>query len=265
MSYTFPWLSTLARRFEKYRFKSVTFHYCPLVPTTATGYVLLAYDGDAGDNFPASRFEAENLGVTARVSPWDATSLSIPANYLNRTLFVRGGDVPSGQDIKTFDCGTLYVFSTSSTYPSGDLYVDYEVELSMPCLEPNILGSVSSSGAAGVDLTHIWGTSYQEPDWTVSGHIPIYGISTTTDVAFKESFEGLMAVQYVGVDLASTATTSSTCAATKIYESPTAAATAMTAFYKIRAEPQQTMRIAVTGTSLTYCKAYFASGSYLDY
>lgn len=48
----FPWLSNIAINFDQYRFKRLTFHFKPAVPTITPGTVYLYIDPDVYDPQP---------------------------------------------------------------------------------------------------------------------------------------------------------------------------------------------------------------------
>jgi hypothetical protein len=144
-SSTFPWLSTIAPNFEKYRFKKLEFYYKPIVSGFATGgqkgKVIFSFDTDASDPSPTSKRQMENTIPHADSTPWSSFSLNLEPRIINRLTdahYVRSGGVPSGTDIKTYDIGTLYVGTQGMVVDSGkvgELRVRYVVDLLIPILE----------------------------------------------------------------------------------------------------------------------------------
>lgn len=44
---SFPWLSSIARSFDKYRLTNLQFKYVPVVPTTTVGDIAMVFIGDS--------------------------------------------------------------------------------------------------------------------------------------------------------------------------------------------------------------------------
>jgi len=143
---TFPWLSTIAKQYEKYCFKSLQFVYKPEVtqfnPTSsAVGKVMLSCDYDAADSPPASKQQVEDTDPHADCMPYEKMTLTLDPRECHKNSdakFVRPAGLPGGNDIKTYDCGNLYVSNQGQTGNGvnlGELHVVYTVELSVPILE----------------------------------------------------------------------------------------------------------------------------------
>lgn len=144
-SVTFPWLSTIAPNFEKYRFKMLEFYYKPIVSGFATagqkGKIIFSFDTDAADPSPTTKRQMENTIPHSDATPWESFSMRLQSSIINRMTdahYVRSGGVPSGTDIKTYDIGTLYVGTQGMVADSGkvgELRVRYSVDLLIPILE----------------------------------------------------------------------------------------------------------------------------------
>jgi hypothetical protein len=143
---TFPWLSTIAKQYEKYRFKSLRFIYKPEVtqfnPTSAAvGKVMMNCDYDASDAPPTSKQQVEDTKPHADCMPYEQLVLVLnpfEMHVNSDAKYVRPAGLPGGTDIKTYDCGNLYVSNqgqTANAVNLGELHVDYIVELSIPILE----------------------------------------------------------------------------------------------------------------------------------
>jgi hypothetical protein len=141
----FPWLSKKAQLYEKYQFKSLEFIYKPEVSSFATlgteGKVILSFDYDSSDAPPTSKQQAEDTDPSADDLPSKEICLKMRPADLHKNSdakFVRPAGLPGGSDIKTFDCGNLYV-STSGLAASsgtlGEIWVRYNCILSVPILE----------------------------------------------------------------------------------------------------------------------------------
>lgn len=145
----FPWLSSVANRFEKYRFRRLEIDYQPACSVTTVGTVMAAYDTDAADAPPTSKVQLMAYQNAARSAPWGRFSAKFPmVGQGNR--YTRRGGVPTNTDIKTYDVATLFV-ATSATAAAGqlgELYVDYEVELEVPQIQDTFLTAMLGSGLA---------------------------------------------------------------------------------------------------------------------
>jgi len=171
---TFPWLSTIAKQYEKYCFKSLQFVYKPEVtqfnPTSsAVGKVMLSCDYDAADPPPASKQQVEDTDPHADCMPYEKMTLILDPRECHKNSdakFVRPAGLPGGNDIKTYDCGNLYVSNQGQTGNGvnlGELHVVYTVELSVPILEsqtkaPNNLQVTSFQDTSAAITTN---TPYQ--------------------------------------------------------------------------------------------------------
>jgi hypothetical protein len=85
---TFPWLSTLAKQFEKYTVNSIEFYYKPLVSGFATngqsGKVMLSFDYDASDTLPSSKIQVEDTHPHADCMPYEECYLALSSRELNQ-------------------------------------------------------------------------------------------------------------------------------------------------------------------------------------
>jgi hypothetical protein len=143
-SQTFPWLSTLAQKFQEYTFKGVVFHYIPTsgsaVSSTnaALGTVMLQTSYRASDTNPASKVEMLNEYCASEAAPNETFAHPIecsPKENPFRTQYVRGGSVPAGDPIMLYDLGKTFLAVSgqqANDIVLGDLWVTYEVELRKP-------------------------------------------------------------------------------------------------------------------------------------
>jgi hypothetical protein len=153
---TFPWLSTIAKQYEKYCFRSLQFVYKPEVtqynPTSsALGKVMLSADYDASDSPPTSKQNVEDTDPHADGMPYEKISFFLDPAELHKNSdakFVRPGAQPLNTDIRIFDCANLYVSNQGQTGNGvnlGELHVIYTVELSVPILEGSSSASTNRS------------------------------------------------------------------------------------------------------------------------
>lgn len=141
---TFPWLSTIAKQFEKYTVNAIEFYYRPLVSGFATngqsGKIILSFDYDAADPLPSSKIQAEDTHPHADAMPYESVSLRLSPMLLNDSKdgkYVRPRGLPASADIKTYDGGLLAVSTQGCTNTSeiGELRVRYSIDLHVPVLE----------------------------------------------------------------------------------------------------------------------------------
>jgi hypothetical protein len=133
---TFPWLSVLARNFEKYRFRKLKFEFESAVSTVIPGMTMLTIDMDAKDDPPATKQVFMAYEGATRANVWQPHATIMPEQA--PALYVRNGPAPNASDLKTYDVGNCF-FGTSGEPDStiiGEIYVQYEVELHIPQLLP---------------------------------------------------------------------------------------------------------------------------------
>lgn len=132
----FPWLSGIARGFEKYRFTRLSFRFVPSNPTTAPGRFYAAVDYDYNDE-PASSLPTLMSNETASsASVWGEVNL----NCNMRTMFA-GHDYKYVSNTSRFSeteprltYGGFLMAAVSGTTGActWDLVVSYSVELISP-------------------------------------------------------------------------------------------------------------------------------------
>jgi hypothetical protein len=136
----FPWLSNIATNFERFKFHRLGFELLPAAPTNTEGRVYAAVDYDMDDAVAGSKAIMLANRTTVEGAVWDRLTLQCDASKLHQDLpwkyvSITGRD--SGVEPRTSYCGFLMVAYESSAYSyvKHDLYVTYDVELSVPQLE----------------------------------------------------------------------------------------------------------------------------------
>lgn len=141
---TFPWLTGVATRFEKYRFRSLTFKFVPSVSMNYGGALAICPIYDPSDVVPSTRREIYNTEGAVHSPIHQPVTLNIPAQRINKELYVREThrDLVDPGELRMSDLGYLCVTlfdvdeSLVSVYGAiiayGDIFVSYEVELLMP-------------------------------------------------------------------------------------------------------------------------------------
>jgi hypothetical protein len=178
LSASFPWLSQIANAYEKFCIKQIQYRYAPEAPTTVTGAVFLSPEYNPQDVAPVSKQETFQNEDTVRTVPWEPVVCKIPTKYLKvyNDYFVRPGNLPANQDLKTYDPLVLYVCTQGQANANllGEIWVDYQIELINP---QGNLNPVSGSGisTSGLAAAHIFAglTGY--------GYLTL-GVTTTTNV-----------------------------------------------------------------------------------
>jgi len=136
---TFPWLSTIAARYEKYRFRRLQFRYKTRTATTTVGSILMAPDYDPSDDAPASEAAVSAYEGCVEDSVWKTNIICAlkPSSLNGMTRFVRSGPI-GGEDLKLFDVANFYLCTVEEIGADaiGKLWVDYEVEFENPQIAP---------------------------------------------------------------------------------------------------------------------------------
>jgi hypothetical protein len=153
-SSTFPWLNTIAKNYEKYRFLELCFFYKPEVTeftaNVNTGKVILSADYDASDAAPATKQQMEDVDPHADGMPYQSIQLTLDPKQMfqmSDARYVRIGGLPGSTDIKTYDCANFFLAVQGQVANStiGELHVRYTVELSVPVIEDVAQAPVNNS------------------------------------------------------------------------------------------------------------------------
>lgn len=160
---TFPWLSSIADKFEQYRIEGMVFEFKSLYSDAVVtqngsiGSIILATEYNAGAPSFASKQAMENYQFAQSCKP----SLSVlhpiecarSQNVLSE-LYVRPGVVPAGEDVKTYDFGDFQIASqgiplgaAGAAVNLGELWVSYQIALIKPRI-PTASSSYIDSGFA---------------------------------------------------------------------------------------------------------------------
>jgi hypothetical protein len=132
---TFPWLSSIAKLYDKYKFHKLRFSYINNAPTSVAGNVSLAVDFDTLDTSPATSIAMSNLAKFKTFAPWKSETLEIPVNRRGNNLWLFTEDTQAQSDtkvdLKTYNLGKFYVSTEgmSASQVAGYLVVEYDVEL----------------------------------------------------------------------------------------------------------------------------------------
>jgi len=133
----FPWLSTIAGSYEKYRFESVKFEFVSSVPTSFPGRLYVAFDYDYDDNVPNDKTAIMTNKTAADYPIWAGGVLRLDPQLLNNDMPWRYTSMNSrlnGIEPRTVYSGFLIVGVDQPTIvPQSvlafDLWVTYTVRL----------------------------------------------------------------------------------------------------------------------------------------
>lgn len=144
---TFPWLSKLARRYEEYRFKKLKFEYRSVCATSTSGVVMMSFDYDAADAAPTNKAAQAQTVPNSEINSWSSNDLVI--NCDGGFKYIRPGSLQPNLDVKTYDFGTMCLSSLyGANIVTGELYVEYTVELRKPTDGPATSGKLAFTTTA---------------------------------------------------------------------------------------------------------------------
>jgi hypothetical protein len=258
----FPWLSTLASRFESYRFLRLRFALNTMSTTAATGSVALALDYDAADAAPTSKLQAMSYRSSVRDAPWKDLDFESTSEDLRRAnnLYIRTLAVlPANLDIKTYDTGNLFVVTQgqAGTTAVSELYVEYDVQLITPQIDS--LGATTVArvnGSTGLSSTVLFGTSpVIDADSTLAVSVNAAG----TILTFLQDFNGLAISSIAGTVLSAMTTGSSTATVSAFTASAGTNNTVLITVNYIAAQAGQTYQLGITQTTITAASHTFVA------
>lgn len=135
LSASFPWLSTQAEGWEKYRFNSIKLCSYTRTGSNVPGSIILSPDYDAADSAPANEQVACSYHGTQEDAPWKDICLNLDPKMLNMERFIRTGALSANQDIKTYDIANIFVSTVDGTAVAwSKLWFEYDVTLINPQL-----------------------------------------------------------------------------------------------------------------------------------
>lgn len=160
---TFPWLSSIADKFEQYRIEGMVFEYKSLYSDAVVtqngsiGSVILATEYNSGAPQFSSKQAMENYQFAQSAKPSHSILHPIECargqNVLSE-LYVRPGTVPPGEDVKTYDFGDFQIASQGiplgtggAAVPLGELWCSYQIALLKPRIA-TATGGYTDSGFA---------------------------------------------------------------------------------------------------------------------
>lgn len=168
---TFPWLSTLAQNYEKYRPIGIVFEFKSTSATalastnTALGTVMMAPRYNAiATSVPQSKMEMLQIENCVSVCPAESAMCGVECarNYNPLgVLYNRNGSTNVGSNEQMFDFCDFYLATDGMQAQAviGELWVSYEIELLTPILNGGQVGNNINYFAA-VSTTGITSSNY---------------------------------------------------------------------------------------------------------
>jgi hypothetical protein len=126
----FPWLSSIATSYDKYRMRKLRVTLNSVQPTTVAGKYGIGYDPDSTDDMPVDRSEVYAMYKHMESPVWQSICLDVPVS--GRELFCNTHAV---SDSKLVDDGMIILFAdliSTASLQLADVIVEYEVELLDP-------------------------------------------------------------------------------------------------------------------------------------
>jgi len=246
---TFPWLSSVAMRYQRYQFRNLKFRYQPRCSTATAGTVILAIDYDANDAAPLSKSAVLSYYGCDDSAAWQECCCGLDARVARDrgSLFLRAGTLAANQDVKTFDLGTLYVCTSgfAGATACGELYVEYDCCLLIPQTTPVVL-SKKIDASAGLNAGALYGTNAAS---TGLINVTVTDASTLT---FNQEWSGLCELTIVGTGLAGTIANTGTASGTiQGTFTVNAGGTYARGLLEVVALRGQTLVLGITATAVT--------------
>jgi len=260
---TFPWLSSVASRFESYAFDKLCFKFETEKSASTNGSVLGAIDYDASDSAPANKTQVMSYRSATRSQTWEDFDMSSLSEDLHKrkSYFTRFGSLTANEDIKLYDTGNFFFCTQgqADTTLVGELYVEYIIRLMTPQIGNPGLGT-SLYGAYS-------GTTNGLPFETIGGstNLPATVASTGTTASqttftFTQPFTGIGFMMVAGTGLSNSAVGTSTASVTTLSILTNSAGTEFLQSLSIEAQIGQTLALVVDNTTISSSNIFFAQG-----
>jgi len=200
MAGTFPWLSSLANLYEKYKFRKLKIHYMPCCASTQIGQLCFAADWDVNDIDPDSMEEMGAWQDHMTTNCWAPCSVDLFPTLNDRKPehFTRPGTPYSLDfDLTNYDTCKLWVATTGvGAAVIGSFEIEYTIELFVHQLEHTESGSLYGPG------TRTDAKPFGDAALVSLGHRTVYPPvshdTSTGDFVFDSDWEGLLQVVVKG-------------------------------------------------------------------
>lgn len=265
----FPWLGSIARKYESYIFRRLSFIYEPFVSSATAGVIYMAIDYDAKDSDPVTKTELTGYANCVKSQLWapcrfDANPLDLQKFAKER--YTRGEALPANSAVQSYDVGKFIcaTYGGAGGGLCGEIYVDFEVELITPQADVDSEFLESAQVVAGGEITKI------APFGSIpvySGGLPITALNDT--ITIKEPGQYLFSMNFGGTGItADTAPTLDGSTQRTTYVSSKTNATQTYGTYSARVnvtEPNQTLMMDFTpvATTITALRAALSRFSYV--
>lgn len=178
----FPWLQSIASRYESYVFNDLCFEYETQTSVTEKGTVILAVDFDASDDAPINKQGIMSYHNAVRSAVWEECQYKASKQDLKKfgvQRYCRLGSVPSGTDIKTYDVGTLNIATKGCDDAAeiGEIYVSYDITFHTPQLDQNI--SIAANSALLTSGGTVSDTAFLGTANVITGQLPVTATGST--------------------------------------------------------------------------------------
>lgn len=153
----FPWLSTIAQRFESYQFKDLNIRFETTSPTNTSGTAIITVDYNPTANIPTSKTQALAMESAVRTPVWGSVNhRSLKHNLEKRKSYYVRKPALAVPDPDLYDVGQAMMMvegvPPDSSGNIGEMYVDYVVDLITPVLDTDISVSDTVKFTSGTDL-----------------------------------------------------------------------------------------------------------------
>jgi hypothetical protein len=204
----FPWLSTIARNYDYFRFKRVRLVYVPICSTATQGRVMLGYDPDAADALSYTRPALSSYACSTDSSAWGVQKLD--CKLPNNQPWYQTNVPRLESDYSTSAQGQAFwaTWGGSSLAQVGELYVLYEVMLKDPQPGSNPIYSSNGTGATTLVPFPQYSGAFNVSDlatdvkllFSAAGtfRIEIFAATTAATAAISVSAAGNTVLHYSG-------------------------------------------------------------------
>lgn len=255
----FVWLQSIAGNFEKYRFRRLRFVFETENATSQAGSIIFSFDYDVLDAAPLSKQAMMSNKCSVRGAPWQEFALEVPVADMQRDFYyTRGGSVPSGADQKLYDAGNFIVASQNANGATGEIYVEYEIELITPQANVTpISGKVV--GTAGMSSTSLFGSDAA----LQSGSNVGWSITSASTMTCTVAGDYLFSLRSTGTVITGPYVVGGTATETLATGVVNSAATEARTDFLVRAQVGQTFAPTITSaTTITLCDLRIAKYLY---
>jgi hypothetical protein len=259
LSSIFPWLAAVANRFDKYKFRRLSFHYTPQ-SAALSGAMTMAFDFDPNDPAPESTSDASTYEDYTTTSIWMPAVLScdLVSGDKMPQKNTRPGEPDSSYDLNNYDVGNLYVMTEGAAAGVvGYIEVDYTLDLFCHQTQSGVGGKLVAIAPTAANM---FGTGFTvDPDGFMPGHW-----TSGTTFTFDQPFQGVMIAQFTGTVI--TADWDLIAALPGVdgglTNTANAAANSATCVSAIKAVKGTTITPTLTATTITAASYWFAACSY---